>query len=357
MEIPTGGNLLVADKSFVERRAVQSCSLDVRFQRTVVRRLDGEGFSIAHFENGLIKQRRADEVVIIAGGIIGSPRYPSTSLSASGLSGVDAGTNRNGFRLWSTSAQDAWLDFTLPQGSGGAQGKSGFAVLVAFKVDGDPVSTNRNIVIANHGNPAANPSFVLKYETGFPACYIGSGTSNPQYINTAPSAALQAGDTVVFAFNYAAASGAWQLWDSKSGTTLSNTATANGNFSSSQTLYLGTSENNAQFINGMIGEVKIYDSALDAGAFATERSALANKWIVTPPFPAPTNLSYTVSAGQLILQWPNGQGWQLQAQTNTVSVGFNPASNAWFDVTAMSPYTNAIGLTNPASFLRLKAGQ
>jgi hypothetical protein len=287
-----------------------------------------------------------------AGGIIGNPRYPSTSLSASGSFGVDTGTNRNGFRLSSTNAQDAWLDF-----AGAAATNSGFAVLVAFKVDGDPVSTSRNIVLANHGNPASNPSFVLKYETGYPAVYIGSGTSNPQYINNTPVAALQTGDTVVFAFNYTAATGAWQLWDSKSGTTMSNTAAANGNFSSSQTMYLGTSENSAQFMNGMIGEVKIYSSALDAGTFATERAAMAAKWIVTPPAPSPTNLTYTAASGQLILQWPNGQGWQLQAQTNNLNVGLNPASNAWFNVTATSPYTNTLGLNNPASFFRLKAGQ
>jgi hypothetical protein len=106
--------------------------------------------------------------------------------------------------------QDSWLDFTKAQGSGGAQGKSGFAVLVAFKIDANASSSSRNTVIANHGNPAANPSFVLKYETGYPACYIGSGTSNPQYINTSPGAALQAGDTVVFAFNYSAVTGFWE---------------------------------------------------------------------------------------------------------------------------------------------------
>jgi len=288
-----------------------------------------------------------------AGAIIGTPQFPSTSLSASGLPGVNTGTNRNGFRVWSSAAQDSWLDFT-----GAAAGNSGFAVLVVFKVDADPVNaTSRNIVLANQGNPGVTNSFVLKYETGYPACYLGSGTSNPQYINNAPAAALQAGDTVVFAFNYVAASGAWQLWDSKSGTTLSNTAAANGNFSSAQTMYLGTSENSAQFMNGMIGEVKIFNTALDAGTFISERTALKTRWVDIPPVPAPTNLTYAVSAGQLILQWPNGQGWHLQSQTNNLNVGLNPASNAWFYVTATSPYTNSLSLTTPAVFFRLRAGQ
>ena len=101
--------------------------------------------------------------------------------------------------------QDSWLDFT-----GAAAGKSGFAVLVAFKVDSTPTNgASRNIVIANHGNPAGNASFALKYEAGYPTVYIGSGTSNPQYINYNPAAAIQAGDTLVFAFNYEAATGFW----------------------------------------------------------------------------------------------------------------------------------------------------
>ncbi len=201
----------------------------------------------------------SDNDTINAGGIIGNPLYPSDSLAASGIPGVDLGTNRNGFRLWTTTAQDTWLDFT-----GAASGKSGFAVLVAFKIDANASSSSRNTVIANHGNPAGNPSFVLKYETGYPACYLGSGANNTQYINTSPSAALQAGDTVVFAFNYSAATGFWELWDSKSGGRMTSTAAANGNFSSAQTMYLGTSENDGQWFSGDVFEVKIYDNVLTA---------------------------------------------------------------------------------------------
>ena len=210
-----------------------------------------------------------------AGGVIGTPLYPGTSLSASGVPGVDMGTNRNGFRLWSSAAQDAWLDFT-----GAAAGNSGFAVVVAFKVDGDAVAAPnvRNIILANHGNPAANNSFVLKYETGYPAVYIGSSTTNPQYINNTPAAALQAGDTVVFAFNYDKTTGRFELWDSKSGTSMANTVAA-ADFSSSQTLYLGTSENGGQFMNGMVGEVRIYNQFLSPVQFESEQKALVQKWI------------------------------------------------------------------------------
>ena len=74
----------------------------------------------------------------------------------------------------------------------------------------------------------------------------------------------------------------------------------------------------------------------------------------SPPTPAPINLTYVVSGGKLVLNWPNGVGWQLQAQTNELSVGLNPASNAWFTVTGTSPYTNLISATNPSVFFRLR---
>ena len=81
-----------------------------------------------------------------AGAIVSTPKWPSTSLAASGESGVDMLTTRTGLRAWSVAAQDAWLDFT-----GSAAGNSGFAVLVAFKADG--ITGSWNPIFANHGNP------------------------------------------------------------------------------------------------------------------------------------------------------------------------------------------------------------
>ncbi|MCU0786532.1 MAG: LamG domain-containing protein, partial [Verrucomicrobia bacterium] len=83
---------------------------------------------------------------------------------------------------------------------------------------------------------------------------------------------------MVFAFNYDKASGKFELWDSKSGTSYNNTVAA-ADFSSSQTLYLGTSENSSQYMDGMIGEVKVFDQVLSAVDFAAERDALAQKWV------------------------------------------------------------------------------
>ncbi len=238
-----------------------------------------------------------------AGVIIGTPLYPSISLSASGKPGVDMGLERNGFRTWSPAAQDSWLDFTLPQASGGAQGKSGFAVLVAFKIDANASNSSRNIVLANHGNPGANPSFVLKYETGYPACYIGNGTSNTQYINDNEGAELAAGDTVVFAFNYNAATGSWELWDSKSGERITNTAAVNGNFSSVQPLYLGTSDNPTQWFSGDIFEVKVYDNVLTAPDLSNAFQSMIAQWVkpeLVQHLDASVPASVTTSAGRVV---------------------------------------------------------
>jgi autotransporter-associated beta strand protein len=67
--------------------------------------------------------------------------------------------------------------------------------------------------------------------------------------------------------------------------------------------------------------------------------------------PAVTNITYSVSGGQLVLDWPDGQGWQLQAQTNSLNSG---VTTHWFSVPgATPPYTNAIDPANPAVFYRL----
>jgi hypothetical protein len=67
--------------------------------------------------------------------------------------------------------------------------------------------------------------------------------------------------------------------------------------------------------------------------------------------PASTNLSYSINNGQLILNWPNGLGWNLQVQTNALSAGL---STNWKTISAaISPYTNAISQQNQSVFYRL----
>ncbi|HEX3720473.1 MAG TPA: autotransporter-associated beta strand repeat-containing protein [Verrucomicrobiae bacterium] len=67
----------------------------------------------------------------------------------------------------------------------------------------------------------------------------------------------------------------------------------------------------------------------------------------------PTNITYSVSGGNLTLNWPQSYtGWILQAQTNTAGLGTN-----WVDVSGSSG-TNSVVIpidqANPAVFFRLE---
>jgi len=66
--------------------------------------------------------------------------------------------------------------------------------------------------------------------------------------------------------------------------------------------------------------------------------------------PSPTNITYTVNANQLVLNWPAGQGWLLQS--NSVSLA---APNSWFSISgATPPFSITINPTNTPVFYRLK---
>ena len=72
---------------------------------------------------------------------------------------------------------------------------------------------------------------------------------------------------------------------------------------------------------------------------------------IAPPAPTPTNITYSVSGGNLILDWPVGQGWQLQSQANPLTVGI---STNWVNVPgAVPPFTNAVNSASGAVFYRL----
>jgi len=67
--------------------------------------------------------------------------------------------------------------------------------------------------------------------------------------------------------------------------------------------------------------------------------------------PTPTNIMASLSSGNLVLTWPNGQGWNLQAQTNTLAIGLG---TNWVNVSgATSPFTNVMDPANGSVFYRL----
>ena len=260
-----------------------------------------------------------------AGAIVRTPKWPSTSLSASGESGVDMGTTRNGLRAWSVPAQDAWLDFT-----GSAAGNSGFAVLVAFKADG--ITGSWNPIFANHGNPATLNSFNLSTQSDGQLVFAALGTVYPR---SGPK--VTAGDTVVVAFNYNAATGAYEYWDSKNSSSAVGTIAANGNFSSVQVVYLGTSENGGQWLNGMIGEVKVYNNLMTTNDFTNAYQDLVARWVTPSSAILPPTVSAIGGDSSVLLNWTDNNPMgavsnfyiyrSLDSGSNYVSIATNATTS------------------------------
>jgi hypothetical protein len=67
---------------------------------------------------------------------------------------------------------------------------------------------------------------------------------------------------------------------------------------------------------------------------------------------APATITNQYSANVLSLSWPAGEGWRLQMQTNSLSVGL---SNNWIYVTdgSVSSTNITVDVTKPTEFYRL----
>ena len=218
----------------------------------------------------------------------GDVLFPSISLSPLGLAGLDFGPARN-LLSFGTDSQDGWLDFSV---AGPAKPYSGFALFIALKADailgaaaGDIA---RDVVLANADTITGK--FAIRYESGKPAMYL-NGVAATQGSNR-----IVAGETVILAANYNAATGALEFWDSDSGISATATVPA-ADFSSINNMYLGGSINVAQRMNGMIGEVKIYRGNMTTVQFAAEQTALTQKWIQAPPAGFSTWITGTFTNG------------------------------------------------------------
>ena len=99
----------------------------------------------------------------------------------------------------------------------------------------------------------------------------------------------------------------------------------------------------SQFFNGTIDDVRLYNQALTQSDFSLLTTNLAS---------APNSIiTYSVSGGQLVLNWPANQLWQLQMQTNNIGMGL---TTNWFTVTgAAPPYPINIDPARPTVFYRL----
>jgi hypothetical protein len=220
---------------------------------------------------------------------VGSVYYPSTSLSASGLAGLEFGDTQNALELFSAGESDSWLDFSA---TGAAKDNTGFTVLVAFKCDS--LNTGDwNELFGNTSTVSAN-GFGLRYSnTGVISAYLG----NQQILRSLTGdQKVAAGDTIVYCFNYNASNGVFALWDSKNNNGTNKTTTVK-DFSLTSAVTLGSLTTASRYIKGMVGEVKVYDSWMDITQLTSEREALVAKWVAVPE---PATLALFAFGGLLL---------------------------------------------------------
>jgi hypothetical protein len=77
--------------------------------------------------------------------------------------------------------------------------------------------------------------------------------------------------------------------------------------------------------------------------------------VATGVNPNPTNLTVSVSGGNLVLSWPaDHTGWTLQSQTNSVSAGLGKNWVDWTGSTGTNSLKIPLTTTNGCVFFRLK---
>jgi len=111
--------------------------------------------------------------------------------------------------------------------------------------------------------------------------------------------------------------------------------------------FVGTNTVNALVLNGVSQPAGLYN-ILNSAPYI---SGVGNV-LVKPGPSGPTTLTNTVSGTTLSLSWPAGQGWRLQAQTNSLSIGIN---TNWAYITdgSVSSTNITVNPANPTVFYRL----
>jgi fibronectin-binding autotransporter adhesin len=112
----------------------------------------------------------------------------------------------------------------------------------------------------------------------------------------------------------------------------------------------GTNQIAGLTINGVSKASGIYSAATDPTYLTGLGSLLVGSGTTGPTGPA--QLTNSVSGGVLSLSWPSGQGWKLQMQTNSLSVGLG---TNWVYVTDGSTTSTNIAIdpAKPTVFYRL----
>jgi mannosyl-glycoprotein endo-beta-N-acetylglucosaminidase len=245
----------------------------------------------------------------------GSVIYPATNLFPTGTVGLQFGPPANSLQLLDVADTASLLDFT-----GAASTHTGFSVLMSVRVDQLNLSGEPNDLI---GVTSVNNAggFGLRFNSvGQIVIYMGG------VIVQRPGAdrKVAAGDAVVFAVNYDAATGKLTLWDSLNNSEVT-AIIPKGNFAGGLSLRLGSINNAARYLLGSVGEVRIHDETLSPAAFSIARTNMKDRWVKRPT----QSLDATVAGsviGNPVTQWTDQSGNANHALANTGSVSY-PATN------------------------------
>ena len=245
----------------------------------------------------------------------GSVTYPAANLFPTGTAGLQFGPPSASLQLLDVADTSSLLDFT-----GAASSHTGFSILLSARVDQLLASTEPNDLIGVTSVNTAGGFGLRLNSAGRIVAYMGGS------VVQRPEADIEvaAGNAVVIALNYDAATGTLTLWDSLN----ESEVTANipkGNFASSLPLKLGGINNAGRYLLGSVGEVRIHDDMLSPAAFSNARTAMKDRWIKRPI----QNLDATVAGsavGNPVTQWTDQSGNANHATASTGNVSY-PATN------------------------------
>lgn len=114
-----------------------------------------------------------------------------------------------------------------------------------------------------------------------------------------------------------------------------------------QPIHIGTRGDGNNHLTGDLNELIVIGSAVPAEDLASIEGYLATEYNIQVVNTSPTNIVFSAAQNQLTLSWPSDHlGWQLQAQTNSVSTGLG---TNWVNVTGSTTTTQVVIPINPAN--------
>lgn len=245
----------------------------------------------------------------------GNVAYPAANLFPTGTAGLQFGPPANSLRLLDAADTTSVLDF-----SGTASTHTGFSVLLSVRVDQlNPSGEPNDLIGVTSVNNAGG--FGLRYNSvGQIVIYMGG------VIVQRPGAdrKVAAGDAVVFAVNYDAATGLLTLWDSLNNSEVT-ASVPKGNFAGNLPLMLGSINNAGRYLLGSIGEVRLHDALLSPAAFSSARTAMKDRWVKRPLLSLDATVAGSVT-GNPVTQWTDQSGNANHASAATGSVSY-PSTN------------------------------